>query len=65
MFKEESSEYRHNSSITKWYPKDLNSARAIAFYNLSVSYAIRGEIDMAYRNFNIVSLLHISIYFQF
>ena len=38
---------------SKWYPKDSNSAKAITFYNMSVAHAIRGEIDMAYRNFNI------------
>lgn len=43
-----------NQRGAKWYPKDTNSAKAITFYNMSVAHAIRGEIDMAYRNFNIV-----------
>lgn len=42
------------SSANKWYPKDLSSAKAVAFYNMSVIHAVRGEIDLAYRNFNLV-----------
>ena len=40
------------SSQTKWYPKDVNTARAIAYFNLSVAHAARSEIDMALKNFN-------------
>ena len=42
---------------TEWYPKDANNARAIAFFNLSVAHAIRGEVDVAYKHFKTVRTL--------
>jgi hypothetical protein len=43
--------------LCNWYPRDADSAKAIVYYNLSVAHAIRGEVDLAYRNFNRVLFL--------
>lgn len=52
------------SSASRWYPKDLNSAKAVAFYNMSVIHAVRGEIDLAYRNFNLVRFQQLNFFFS-
>lgn len=39
-----------------WIRKDLTTLRAFSFYNLSVAHAVRGDIEMALKNFNMVSL---------
>jgi hypothetical protein len=47
-------ENRKKNSQLKWYPKDVNTAKAIAYFNLSVAHAVRSEIDVAFKNFNMV-----------
>ena len=52
----EVNENRKNNQL-KWYPKDVNTAKAIAYFNLSVAHAVRSEIDIAFKNFNMVMFL--------
>jgi len=39
----------------KWFPKDANTAKAIGYFNMTVIYAVRNEIDTALKTFNMVS----------
>lgn len=47
----------HRSHEHDWFPKDIKTARAVSFFNLSVAYVIKGEIDAASKHFNSVILL--------
>lgn len=46
----------------KWFPKDTNTAKAIGYFNMTVIYAVRNEIDTALKTFNMVSGLFPSKY---
>lgn len=45
----------HRTQEYDWFPKDVKTARAVSFFNLSVAYVVKGEIDIASKHFNSVS----------
>ena len=54
MFKKDFGDRRLNQP-QKWYPRDVNTAKAVTYFNLSVAHVVRSEIDIALKNFNLVN----------